>query len=489
MPMIKKFLFFSLMTTFLLSGCIVEPPEISTPVRGAQYYDGPAVRPPFTVDTPEEELERTPREYLNILTWLPFEEHYPYDDEEAGEPGEEDGLPENLPGPETSVIVDINLDFEEELLLVSDEGPPVPLPVTGNGEVWGAEESRFYNTDSRNRFDVLLNGWQIRDYTVSAYDTNNYDMLSSIGVKVSNQAWYWLDRNKDSAIRAGDMPVERSVIDEKLRERVTSLGLQLKTATSDTDGRRGLYLSEITISRNLNDGNNDIVIQNNPNFVIANHPERGGRYEGWTMLIDNYLPGNEQLQVRNGDEGLMLWPGGDVYVGNWKDDRRDGQGTYSWPDGKEYAGQWKEGVIEGQGRITWPDGREYIGPWRDGTMHGKGAFTHYRNGIPSETYEGRWSDGKAEGLGIMTFDDGSIYRGSWSDGLANGGGSYLWPDGREYRGSFSDGSSNGQGNMSWPDGSFFTGNWQDGLIHGRGIWRDEDGTSIRGRWEEGNFVR
>ena len=485
--MTKKVFLLSLLIAFLVSGCIEEPPEISTPVRGPQYYNGPDVRPPFTVDISDPDGEVPDGEYFNILNWLPFEEHYPYDDEE-GVPGAEDGLPENLPGPETFVNVDAVLDFEEELMLISDEGPQFPLPVTGNGEVWGAEGLRIYNTSKRNRFDILVNGWQVRDYTVASYEAGDYDLLSSIGVNVSNQAWYWLDRSEDSKISAAEMPVERNVIDDNLRERVTSLGLQLETG-SDIEARRGLYLSEVTISRNMIDPNNDMVIQNVPNHVIANHPERGGRYEGWSMILNNFLPNNGQFEVRHGDEGLMQWPDGGVYLGNWKNDRRDGRGTYAWPDGKEYIGDWKEGIIEGAGRVTWPDGREYIGPWRDGRIHGRGSLTWYQNGVPAQVYEGRWAEGKAEGLGNMTFEDGSAYNGGWSEGAANGNGSYTWPDGRTYRGNFSEGSSNGQGTMSWPDGSFFTGNWQDGQIHGRGTWRDADGTAVRGRWEEGNFVR
>jgi len=32
------------------------------------------------------------------------------------------------------------------------------------------------------------------------------------------------------------------------------------------------------------------------------------------------------------------WPDGDKYVGEFKDDKPNGQGTYTWTDGEKYVG-------------------------------------------------------------------------------------------------------------------------------------------------------
>ena len=41
------------------------------------------------------------------------------------------------------------------------------------------------------------------------------------------------------------------------------------------------------------------------------------------------------------DMGHTLGHDGQVYVGEWKDDKRNGHGTYTWPDGRVYVGEWR----------------------------------------------------------------------------------------------------------------------------------------------------
>ena len=33
---------------------------------------------------------------------------------------------------------------------------------------------------------------------------------------------------------------------------------------------------------------------------------------------------------------------GNKYVGDWNDDKKNGQGTFIWPDGEKYVGEWKD---------------------------------------------------------------------------------------------------------------------------------------------------
>lgn len=43
-----------------------------------------------------------------------------------------------------------------------------------------------------------------------------------------------------------------------------------------------------------------------------------------------------------------------------------GYGIMSWPDGKQYMGQFVYGVKEGQGIHIWEDGKKYDGQWKNG---------------------------------------------------------------------------------------------------------------------------
>ena len=40
---------------------------------------------------------------------------------------------------------------------------------------------------------------------------------------------------------------------------------------------------------------------------------------------------------------------------------KDGLGLYIWPEGNKYFGQWKNNVIDGEGIYIWSDGRVYSG--------------------------------------------------------------------------------------------------------------------------------
>lgn len=75
-----------------------------------------------------------------------------------------------------------------------------------------------------------------------------------------------------------------------------------------------------------------------------------------------------------------------------------GAGVLSWPDGRRYIGQFCHGVFEGEATMTWPDGRRYIGQYRQNKKHGEGDFL-WRDG---RRYSGQWSDGVRHGHGIYT---------------------------------------------------------------------------------------
>ena len=52
---------------------------------------------------------------------------------------------------------------------------------------------------------------------------------------------------------------------------------------------------------------------------------------------------------------------GDTYVGEWRDDKRNGQGTFTWADGEKYVGEFKNGKSYGQGTYTYANGVEERG--------------------------------------------------------------------------------------------------------------------------------
>jgi hypothetical protein len=62
-------------------------------------------------------------------------------------------------------------------------------------------------------------------------------------------------------------------------------------------------------------------------------------------------------------QGTLIWPDGDKYVGEFKNDKPDGKGTYTYGSGHKYIGKFKGGHKHGQGTMKYPDGRVEKGIW------------------------------------------------------------------------------------------------------------------------------
>ena len=56
---------------------------------------------------------------------------------------------------------------------------------------------------------------------------------------------------------------------------------------------------------------------------------------------------------------------GDIYIGEWKHNKRTGYGRYTLSDGRVYEGQFLNGQYSGYGILKQPDGVEYRGLWRE----------------------------------------------------------------------------------------------------------------------------
>lgn len=111
-------------------------------------------------------------------------------------------------------------------------------------------------------------------------------------------------------------------------------------------------------------------------------------------------------------QGRYVWPNGDAYLGEWRDDKRHGKGSDTYASGDRYTGDFFDGQRHGQGTYTFPNGESYVGDWRDGKRHGVGT-----NIFPDgERYVGEWRQGDRHGLGVSYRADGAVLRsGRWVD--------------------------------------------------------------------------
>jgi hypothetical protein len=93
------------------------------------------------------------------------------------------------------------------------------------------------------------------------------------------------------------------------------------------------------------------------------------RVTGGTHFEGNFVAG-----VRQG-KGRITFFNGDVYDGQWQDDKRWGFGVYvygagSSSQGDRYEGEWVADNMHGMGTYQWSIGDSYSGPWREGQQTG-----------------------------------------------------------------------------------------------------------------------
>ena len=135
--------------------------------------------------------------------------------------------------------------------------------------------------------------------------------------------------------------------------------------------------------------------------------------------------------------------------------------SVTFPNGSKYVGEFQDNKPNGQGTVTFPSGNKYVGEFRDGKFNGQGTVI-FANG---DKYVGEYRDGKRNGQGTYTFASGNKYVGEYRDGKFNGQGTFIFANGDRYAGEFRDGKFNGQGIEYRSDGSIAkSGQWADGAL-------------------------
>ena len=152
--------------------------------------------------------------------------------------------------------------------------------------------------------------------------------------------------------------------------------------------------------------------------------------------------------------GVLYYNSGDIYIGEFKDGKRNLEGTY-------YSAS---------------DGSRFIGFFKDNMMHGP-IDEISSNGT---TYQDVYKDNKRV---EPTPTKGTVYGES-----KNGYNVTLYEDGSKYKGYNRNNKHNGWGTLTKTDGSLYVGEFKDDQFNGFGTLHNPDGSITEGMWEENRFI-
>ena len=181
--------------------------------------------------------------------------------------------------------------------------------------------------------------------------------------------------------------------------------------------------------------------------------------------VDYIIAIYNKMNANNCD---IVYPNGDRYIGEYKNNKRNGIGVmyYNAKDEKNrysYEGDWKDDIYDGKGIMIWKNNDIYNGSWKNGLTEGKGLFIS-NNG---DVYEGELKNGKKEGKGIYTFQNNNRYEGEFKNGFFDGKGIFYWNNGDKYIGEFKNYTCEGKGVIFYDKGEIELGIFSNGKKVGK----------------------
>lgn len=174
--------------------------------------------------------------------------------------------------------------------------------------------------------------------------------------------------------------------------------------------------------------------------------------------------------IKRAGKCRVTYPNGCTFEGTYDAERvKQGLGVYTWmaPASEEdetlvqkakYEGNYKDGLKSGIGKMLYPNGDVYEGEWVDNKMQGEGTYTYKKTG---DIYSGSWVADKKHGQGSYEFGaDSSMMTGTWESGQITTGEWVLKGCGK-FEGNFKLGRPYGQGKFTFENNLVQTGEFAE----------------------------
>lgn len=137
---------------------------------------------------------------------------------------------------------------------------------------------------------------------------------------------------------------------------------------------------------------------------IAEKEDSDKRTQRWQQERQQFSlpnqPSQDQFEFKSKITNNLTYRGARNPAG-----QRHGQGVMAYPNGCHYSGEFMNDKRQGFGECHYPNGCVYTGFWLDGMRHGLGKMVYADR---AEVYEGEWARDRRHGRGMYFRSDGRV---------------------------------------------------------------------------------
>ena len=181
---------------------------------------------------------------------------------------------------------------------------------------------------------------------------------------------------------------------------------------------------------------------------------------------------------------MCVHKNGSIYKGLFNHGVLDGKGIYYYPEIEyEYKGDFKNMKKEGNGMEIFC-GNIYTGEFRDDKKNGQGEMKIKNKDI----YRGNFINDKYNGIGCYIWSNKKEYNGNFVDGKMHGNGTLKWGENMYYKGGFNNGIKEGKAEFGFINGYNFFFNFKDDIPCGKGYKQDTNYNLSEVYYNQGKII-
>ena len=185
-------------------------------------------------------------------------------------------------------------------------------------------------------------------------------------------------------------------------------------------------------------------------------------------------------------KGVWIFPNNDIYIGGNTDSKNERIGFYKWSKGDIFLGSWKNDLKDGPGIYIYHNGNIQTGFWKNDkyiTSKIKSSLKQKLTNLICDNSLNSNSWDKC--IGTKSYNNGT-YIGYFKKGKREGKGVYKWNSKITYVGFWKNGFEHGKGFYEWPNEEIYIGDVKFGKRTGVGFYKWTNNDVYLGDWKD-NF--